>query len=889
LRGAFQPKQSFNFQGIASLRNARNDTIKINLNEYTYTTGNGKTFDAELGGVNSEFAEGEKVCEWLVCHEYGHFLGLIDLDKNLGTYSLMQNRKVNDSNEGVTPLSVKDVTDLGWLDMNDATRVQTVTANTSVTLQSLRSPTGIVAAKILPDPNFPYIYFLIANHQRSTNVYDGTYPADGLLIWHIEGISYTDIECAVGTDPIANGFNKDHLDLPQADPNYHGEGLASDFFIPSGQNQFTPWTNPNTDYSGSSSLPTNLAITNIASNSTSMSFDVIYNFFSGTITADSWWKNSQVVNGNVTVNSGKTVTLVSGVTTYLDGNFTLTINPGATLYVDGTLNIGRNMAITGGGSIVKGGSGQVLVTYSASALASNNSRKVARDANGNYHLVFETVGEVCYEKLINGGTAIGEFKRLSAGLADGVKSNPAICVRDNNVFVVWQKNTGSSHDITFHKSTDGGATWPGGNRKVLATNVGANPPLPVIVSPAANQLMVVYRTASNLSYQTSSDDGNTWSAATAVPSTGSNAAYPSMAVTSTYWGSARTALVNTNTSGNGTIYYRYYKNGPDSTGWASLLKNLSQIVPGSYTGHQKPSIAPSGTAGNKRLHVAWEATIASNGERVIVHRKATDWVTWPTNEYSVLIFSLNQPQLPSITGLANDSAELLQQGFDLNNIYKRHYNGSTWGGTSFIAAGTNPSVSVGNTTARYIWTSGSTAPYEIKTSSETLSKTASPLATAYHRSIAIIDTTTNAWLEVRLNKLSVKTRHSEEFTMPFVSAKGDSLTLTPANAFTNLASSPVVLPADAESLAVYCQVSGQGLSAIKNAAKPITVEIVFTGKKGATLRLPIINISADGLAETKISSARGITALAGGEISVRTEVAGFRNKSSLIASLGQYL
>jgi hypothetical protein len=84
-------------------------------------------------------------------------------------------------------------------------------------------------------------------------------------------------------------------------------------------------------------------------------------------------------------------------------------------------------------------------------------------------------------------------------------------------------------------------------------------------------------------------------------------------------------------------------------------------------------------------------------------------------------------------------------------------------------------------------------------------------------------------------------------------------------------------------------VSGQGLSAIKNAAKPITVEIVFTGKKGATLRLPIINISADGLAETKISSARGITALAGGEISVRTEVAGFRNKSSLIASLGQYL
>jgi hypothetical protein len=39
LRGAFQPKQSFNFQGIASLRNARNDTIQINLNEYTISLG----------------------------------------------------------------------------------------------------------------------------------------------------------------------------------------------------------------------------------------------------------------------------------------------------------------------------------------------------------------------------------------------------------------------------------------------------------------------------------------------------------------------------------------------------------------------------------------------------------------------------------------------------------------------------------------------------------------------------------------------------------------------------------------------------------------------------------------------------------------------------------
>jgi hypothetical protein len=73
--------------------------------------------------------------------------------------------------------------------------------------------------------------------------------------------------------------------------------------------------------------------------------------------------------------------------------------------------------------------------------------------------------------------AITEFRRLSNGIADGVKSSPCIYARDNNILVVWlrftesrktgQKNTGSSHDIMFHKSTDYGATWPTSNRKVI--------------------------------------------------------------------------------------------------------------------------------------------------------------------------------------------------------------------------------------------------------------------------------------------------------------------------------------------------------------------------------------------------------------------------------------
>jgi hypothetical protein len=621
-----------------------------------------------------------------------------------------------------------------------------------------------------------------------------------------------------------------------------------------------------------------------------------------------WWGRIKVRN-TVTVPAGKTLNLQGGTTVHFapgavlnvsgqikvtgtqyepvvfdsnsNANFssgsTVTINPGATVTVEGTLSIASGATITGGGGIVTSGSGKIFVTNSASALASNNSRKLARDSNGNYHLVFETNGEVCYEKLTSSG-AITEFRRLSNGLTDGVKSHPSIYVRDNNIYVVWQKNTGSSHDITFHKSTDYGATWPTSNRKTLATNVGANPPLPVIASPTTNELLVVYRTATNLSYRTSSNYGNTWNTAAAVPSSGPYGNSPSFAVNTAYWGSPRTALVNATEGGVGTIFYRYYKNG-DSTGWASLLKNLSIIVPGSYTGHKNPSLASWGNSGFG-LHVAWEA--ANN--HVIIHRKANSWVDWP-NAYSVTYYE--QQSLPSITGLASNTAELLFQLYGQNSIYKIYYDGGPYWNQApvYVGSGINPSVSVislGMTEAKYVWTAiaspSSVPPYEIKLSSETLNKTTSSLKVAYHRSIAIIDTTTQNWLEVRLDKLAVKTKTGEEFAIPFVEAKEDANTLTPANAFTNLASSPITLPANAESLFVRCQVNGQGLSSIKKRDTAINVEITFAPKNNATFKRPVINTSAEGLPATVRIIAVAASNLANKEINLRAQVSGIRQQ-----------
>lgn len=583
---------------------------------------------------------------------------------------------------------------------------------------------------------------------------------------------------------------------------------------------------------------------------------------------------------------GDTYLLANKILT-LTNNFTLTINSGVTLYVQGTLVIGSNVTITGGGSIVTQGSGAIKVTNSAEALAFNNSRKLARDASGNYHVVFESDGEICYEKLNSSGALVA-FRRLSAG--NGSNKYPSIAERGGNIYVVWQRQYMSTHNIHFRSHVSG--SW--GSVQTLATGVGANPPLPVITTPATSKLMVVYRTSNNFYYRVSSNEGSSWAAATAVPWPGANDSSPALAPTTTYWGNGtRSCLVYAYNNGSTyNIYYQYYRNGPDSTeGWNTTRKNLSSIVPGSYNSHQKPSIAPSGTSGDKRLHVVWEARSGTSGNYyVIIHRKATDWYTWP-NVYSATYYE--QQKEPSITGLANDTAELLFKLSTQNSIYKIHYTGSSWGSPVYIGSGANPSVSVGYTAAKYVWRDGSAAPYQIKFSSEALSKAGEePLTLAYHRSIAVIDTATAldstryAWLEIRLDNVAVKTKNGEEYLVPFVEAKEDSVTLTPQNIFENLASTIASVPAEAESLLIGYTFGGEGLSAINDISTNAAVDFVLNRKNGESVRFPVAAFNAENIPETKGVLALEASAFAGSEISLNTQVSGIAEKSTLLASLG---
>ncbi len=272
--GWYQPYG--NFSGIALLGT-------------DYTTGNGKFFGRDRGGITIEFSEGEEATLWTVCHEYGHFLGLSHRTKNYGTYSLMNYAKYNEAGETVTPLAIQDIFTLGWLDFNDPARVVNITSNASVTLKPMRSTTGVVAA-IINIPGTLEI-FVISNHQQSTNPYDGTYPASGLLVWHMNDSS-VDLKCAIALDPNVYERNFDHLDLPVQDPNFHGEGLAADFYNANTKTQLTPWTNPNSNQLNNGPR-TGVALINITSSGNDMSFEVNYGLTSGVITADSRWNGPE--------------------------------------------------------------------------------------------------------------------------------------------------------------------------------------------------------------------------------------------------------------------------------------------------------------------------------------------------------------------------------------------------------------------------------------------------------------------------------------------------------------------------------------------------------------------------------------------------------------------
>jgi len=433
----------------------------------------------------------------------------------------------------------------------------------------------------------------------------------------------------------------------------------------------------------------------------------------------------------------------------------------------------------------------------ADASGHNSGRRLVRDSSGNYHLVFHSGGaaaqqEIFYRKIVS-GTTWQSANQLSSG--NGNNKYPSITERGGKVFVTWQCKNGSTHDIWFHRSDDGGITWPSGNRATVKTSVGSADPLPVIVSPTTNTLLVVYRSSTSLQSRYSADNGSSWYPAITWGQSGKTLSSPSLAlVKKTIGGNPDTpALVYASTDRH--VYYRYYD---AASGWLGHTQ-ISGVVPGTTQTHQTPSLATEGGGGTV-VYVAWHETTGSGPtQNNIIYRKSTAYNSWDS-QYTRIYYQ--DQRRPTITAFSSASVDILYQSNSATQIFKQHYTGSSWGAPTFIANGQYPSVSTGSTQAKYIWTSSGSAPYTINLSSGTLSKEGESGEPFYERAISWLDSS-GSHLTVRVKDISVKTSKGEWHRLSLEPVALDTVAdFVPANAFDFLVSTPSLLPADAESLAV---------------------------------------------------------------------------------------
>jgi hypothetical protein len=293
-------------------------------------------------------------------------------------------------------------------------------------------------------------------------------------------------------------------------------------------------------------------------------------------------------------------------------------------------------------------------------------------------------------------------------------------------------------------------------------------------------------------------------------------------------------------------------------------------------------LSPSGDATSPwYVHVAWDAYEYSN--RVIIHRLAStaDWNFG--SQYYQLHYQTEDR--PSISGLAGNTAQMVYQR-GANYHFTAHFEGSGWIVQFPAISGFHPSLSAGNTSAKYLWSSGSNSPYTVNISSGSFSKTSGndQYSVAYHRSVAVVDTATGGWFEVRIEGMALKT--SRATTEIAFSNVASSFELTPTNAMDGLSSQSIIVPAEAESLFVRYAISGEKLSIIKNATSPLRVELAIVETGGNTTPMPVFAIDTDSLEKKELTIAVAASAFAGKEIILRTRVNGISLSAGLVASPG---
>ena len=156
----------------------------------------------------------------------------------------------------------------------------------------------------------------------------------------------------------------------------------------------------------------------------------------------------------------------------------------------------------------------------------------------------------------------------------------------------------------------------------------------------------------------------------------------------------------------------------------------------------------------------------------------------------------------------------------------------------------------------------------------------------YQRSVAIVDTVTGGWFDVRVAQMAITTTALTSDDVAFVDIPG-SLSIMPVDGFNALSSQATFVPATTESLIVCYLIGGEKLSAVKNAATTsISVELQIVITNGSILSIPVYTTSNDIIGKQEIKAAIAAAPFAGKQITIKTQVSGIASRSAVVASLG---
>jgi len=447
--------------------------------------------------------------------------------------------------------------------------------------------------------------------------------------------------------------------------------------------------------------------------------------FSGFAGVLIWRKTASSFTQAPTQGSPPSQTPPSGITNVRYGNNTHYIDGGltqGTAYYYQLFSYDNNYNYSPG--VLISATPHKTTSTSTVATAYNNQHKMVYDGT-NYHMVYETGGEIHYTYSNDNGSTWADELRISN--ANGGNIYPSIDITPGGIIVVvWQQEFPGSGKICMRRKTAGG--WRTQQEVASFLTSSGFIATPVVSAYSAPTYFIIWHDYSlnNLTIRSYNESTGTLGTPTTIPSTNSNSLYPALAADTNLF-------LHLAWAESGAIYYTKISYNGSSYTFSPSKENVSSGT--GYSNHVYPSIT---TDYSRRPSIAWQAYSGVALElQIILQRRRELSGSWSSATSFIGNEDFYKPSITSYPGIANNQKlRITCQELNLIKLFK--YDGTSWTWFTESATGYDPNISAtmgSSEAAKIVLRSGSASPYTITTTSQNLPKTTSTSIAHYRRGV----------------------------------------------------------------------------------------------------------------------------------------------------------